>query len=118
MIRGRRAVALVFLAVALIAAVGHFVAVGLPALTNSGSSDRGRITLVCGKCQRESDVPSAEFGTLPADPRTGCVRCPNCGGIEAALTSLRCPACRRAIPPQAAGPKLVCPFCTTPLGPQ
>ncbi len=117
MMRGRRATALVFVGVTLVAALGYFVAVGLPAMTNAGGSDRGRITLVCGQCQRESEVPSAEFGTLPADPRTGCVRCPHCGAVKAALTSLRCPACRRAIPPEAAGPQLVCPFCTAPLGP-
>jgi len=113
----RRIVAIAFSVAALGFAIGYFIYAGRPALSQSDSSGRDEITLVCLKCQQESKVTAAEYATLCPDP-SALARCPKCGATEAVRASLRCGACRRAIPPQPRDAPFVCPYCKAPLAPR
>jgi DNA-directed RNA polymerase subunit RPC12/RpoP len=114
---GRKPLSIALAVVALTAAGAVVVYVGLPAVQGSGSSNSGRITMVCLKCQAESSLKASEFDRLTADPRTQRVLCPKCNEVQAEVTSLRCSACDRAIARQAAGAGFTCPHCKASLGP-
>lgn len=88
------------------------VAYSIRGMTQSrGGTESDTVMLVCTKCQAESSVKGAEFEHLRRDPQTGGWPCPQCGAPAAQLSSLRCPGCKRLIPPQPYNAPLACPFC-------
>jgi DNA-directed RNA polymerase subunit RPC12/RpoP len=115
---GRKPLSLGLAVVALALAVAVFIYIGLPAVKDSGSSNSGRITLVCLKCQAESTLKSVDFERLTADRQTRLVQCPRCNEVQAEVTSLRCSACDRAVARQAVGAGFTCPHCKASLGPE